>query len=64
MDFHKLLMGHRYDELPAQTVLDEKVSKIIGTALIITMVATIVEAHVIAHQQNKIKKLRHIIVQQ
>lgn len=58
MNIHKLLMGHRYDELPAQTVLDEKVSKFIGTLLIGVMAVAIIEAHVITYQQNKIKDLQ------
>lgn len=59
MNLHKILMGHRYDELPAQTVMDEKVSKILGNSLIVLLVSVIVSGHIIAYQRKQIEELKN-----
>lgn len=58
MDFHKLLMGHRYDDLPAQTVLDHKVSVVIGNILIGQMVVITGFMITVAIQNHRIEKLK------
>ena len=58
MDFHKLLMGHRYDDLPAQTVLDHKVSVAIGNFLMGQMVVITGLMVTVAIQNHRIEKLK------
>lgn len=58
MDFHKLLMGHRYDDLPAQTVMDHKVSVIIGNILIGQMVVITGLMITVTVQNSRIEKLK------
>lgn len=57
MDLHKILMGNRWPELPAQTVMDEKVSKFIGNVIIATTVSLFVSLHVNVYQRKRIKEL-------
>lgn len=58
MDFHKLLMGHRYDDLPAQTVMDHKVSVAIGSFLMVQMVVITGLMVTVAIQNHRIEKLK------
>lgn len=58
MNLHKLLMGKRWEELPPQTLLDEKVSKYIGCTLLGLMVVVGVQTLIIVHQDSKIQNLQ------
>lgn len=57
MNLHRVLMGDRWRELPAQTVLDEKVSKYIGLTLLGLMITVGIQTLVITHQSEKIHDL-------
>ena len=57
MNLHKLLMGDRWADLPAQTVLDDKVSKYIGNTILVLGVGLFVSVHLNIHQRNKITSL-------
>lgn len=56
MNLHKLLMGDRWSELPAQSMLDLKVSKIIGITLLSSMALNVAQAHMTAYYIKKSKK--------
>lgn len=58
MNLHKLIMGDRWKELPAETVLDHKVSVFIGNTILVLMVTTaagVITSSILANKLNDLK---------
>ena len=58
MHLHRILMGDRWSELPAETVLDTKVSKIIGNVVLVQMALLIAAGYGLSYYHKKSKETK------